>query len=43
VLHEIEQNLGVGQPVLDHFERRCVADDFGQFGQPGVGATTRTD
>ena len=36
MLHEVEQNFGVRQPVLDHFERRCIADDFSQFRQPGV-------
>ena len=35
MLHQIEQNLGIGQPVLDDFERPRIADDFGQFGQPG--------
>ena len=34
-LHEIEQDLRVGQPVFDDFERAGVADDFGKFGQPG--------
>ena len=35
VLHEIEQNLRVRQPVFEDFERAGVADDFGQFRQPG--------
>ena len=35
MLDEVEQNLGVGQPVIQNLKRACVADDFGQFGQPG--------
>ena len=43
VLHEIEQDLRVGQPVVDHFERAGVADDFGKLGQPGELPPRETD
>ena len=34
-LYEIEQDLGVGAPVVQDFDRAGIADHFGKLGQPG--------